>query len=178
MAWEEDLFGLLEDLEQQAVAGYAAERAAELADRSRAEYRQVTLVSRLVASQGAEIGLEVRGVGHVVGKLQRVCATWCVVRGAAQDWVVMLRAVCAVRGASDRSTPEVAWSPLTRLEVGSALRRLADARERCVLHLEDGGRHEGVLHRVGADFVEVGDEASRRLTLVSFGALVAVQSRD
>ena len=42
MAWEEELFALLDDLEQQAEALYDAERDAELADRSRAEYQQVT----------------------------------------------------------------------------------------------------------------------------------------
>ena len=35
MAWEEQLFALLDDLEQQAEALYDAEREAELADRSR-----------------------------------------------------------------------------------------------------------------------------------------------
>ena len=34
--------------------------------------------------------------------------------------------------------PEVAWSPVARLGLGSALRRLAEAGERCVLHLADG----------------------------------------
>ena len=33
MAWEEELFGFLDDLEQQAEALYDAERAPELADR-------------------------------------------------------------------------------------------------------------------------------------------------
>ncbi len=61
-----------------------------------------------------------------------------------------LDAVVAVHGASERSVPEVAWSPIARLGLGSALRRLADAGERCVLHLVDGTMHEAVLRRVGA----------------------------
>ena len=53
MGWEEELFGYLDDLEGQAAALYDAERAPELADRSRAEYQQVTLASRLMASATA-----------------------------------------------------------------------------------------------------------------------------
>ena len=82
-----------------------------------------------------------------------------------------------VLGSSERSTPEVAWSPVARLGLGLALRRLADAGERCVLHLRDGTRHEAVLRRVGADFVEA-QVGAGRLELVAFSALVAVQSRD
>ena len=52
MVWDERLFDLLDDLEGQAEALYAAERDAELADRSRAEYASVTLESRLMASTG------------------------------------------------------------------------------------------------------------------------------
>ena len=46
-----------------------------------------------------------------------------------------------------------------------------------MLHLADGAVHDGVLRRVGADFVEVrvGDG---RTVLVAFANLAAVQSRD
>jgi hypothetical protein len=113
----------------------------------------------------------------VPGRLERVAAGWCVLRGPAQDWVVLLGAVETVRGASARSVPEVAWPAVTRLGIGSALRRLSDARERCVLHLVSGAREEGVPVRVGADFVEV-RQADDRVALVGFGALAAVQSHD
>jgi hypothetical protein len=177
MGWEEDLFAYLDDLEGLAGAWYDAERAAELADRSRAAYRDVTLASRLAASVGAGVRLEVRGVGPVGGTLERVASDWCLVRGAAQDWVVALPAVAAVHGASDRSVPEVAWSPAARLGIGSALRRIADAGERCVVRLTDGAAYDVVLQRVGADFVEAvtGEEC---LVLLGFGALAAVQSRS
>jgi hypothetical protein len=177
VAWEEELFALLDDLEQQAEALYDAERDAELADRSRAEYQQVTLASRLMASVGSELRLEVTGVGQVAGVLDRVATGWCLVGGGPQDWVVRLDAVTAVHGTSERSVPEIAWSPVSRLGLGSALRRVADAGERCVLHLLDGRSHEAVLRRVGADFVEA-TVGEGRTVLVAFGALAAVQSRD
>jgi hypothetical protein len=178
MAWEDELFALLDDLEQQAEALYDAERGFELADRSRAEYQQVTLASRLMASVGSDVGLDVRGVGAVAGTLERVGTGWCLVSGSGQDWIVPLAAVTAVRGASDRSAPEVAWSPVARLGLGSALRRLAEAGERCVFHLTDGRMLDGAVHRVGADFVEARTGEEGRLVLVPFGALAAVQSRD
>ena len=177
MTWEEELFALFDDLEGQAEALYDAERQAELADRSRAEYQQVTLAARLMASVGAPIGLDVLGIGLIDGTLDRVAAGWCLLSGAGQDWIVRLDAVAAVHGASERAVPEVAWSPLTRLGLGGALRRIADAGDRCVVHLVDGRRHDGHVRRVGADFAElvVGED---RLVLVVFAVVAAVQRRD
>jgi hypothetical protein len=178
MTWEEELFALLDDLEQQAESLYDAERDLELADRSRAEYHQVTLASRLMASVGQELVLDLQGVGTVPGTLERIATGWGLLRGTGQDWVFRTGAVLRVLGASPRSVPEVAWSPVARLRMGSALRRVADAGERCVLHLLDGGRQDGILRRVGADFVEVSvGEGEARLELVPFTALAAVQSR-
>lgn len=176
MAWEEELFVLFDDLEQQAEALYDADRAAELADRSRSAYHEVTLASRLMASVGGSVAVDVRGPGLVTGTVERVGTGWFLLRGAAQDWVVALSAVQLVHGASARSLPEPAWSPVAGLGLTSALRRLAEAAERCVLHLVDGTRHEAVLHRVGADFVEAGLPGDRTV-LVALGALAAVQSR-
>jgi hypothetical protein len=177
MAWEEELFAVLDDLEQQAEALYDAERDADLADRSRSEYQQVSLASRLMASVGLPVRLDVLGVGPVSGELDRVASGWCLVSAGDQDWVIRLDAVTVVRGASLRSLPEVAWSPVSKLGLGSALRRIADTGERCVLRLVDGSAHDAVLRRVGADFVEatVGEGHS---VLVAFTNLAAVQSRD
>lgn len=176
MDWDERLFAFLDDLEQQAQALYDADRASELADRSRSEYTAVTLVSRLMASMGREVVLDVHGVGPVAGCLQRVGPDWCLVHGSAQDWVVRHAAVRAVEGASDRSTPEVAWSPVSRLGLGSALRRLADTGSDCRLHATDGTVRDARLARVGADFVEarVGED---RVVLLAIEAIAAVQSR-
>lgn len=177
MGWEDDLFALFDDLEQQAEALYDAERAPEIADRSRWEYQQVTLAGRLMASVARVVVLDVVGVGAVTGTLERVGTGWCVVRGPEQDWVIRSSAIAAVHGASSRARPEVAWPPVSKLGFGSALRRIAESGERCVLHQVDGSRHDGELRRVGADFVEVlvGED---RLVLVAFEALAAVQSRD
>jgi hypothetical protein len=89
---------------------------------------------------------------------------------------VRLPAVTAVEGASERSVPEVAWSPVSRLGLGSALRRLADTGTECRLHAMDGSVRDARLVRVGSDFVEavIGEG---RVVLVARDALAAVQSR-
>jgi hypothetical protein len=177
VGWEEELFGYLDDLEGQAAALYDAERAPELADRGRSEYLQVPLASRLMASVDQEVTLELLGVGAVTGRLARVATGWCLLQGPGQDWVVRLDAVGAVHGGSDRAVPELAWSPVARLGLTAALRRLADSAEPCSLHLVDGRSHDGVLLRVGADFVEIATGEAGRVVLVVFGALAAARSR-
>ncbi len=177
MSWEHDLFALLDDLEGQAAAAYEADREAELADRARTEYGTVTLASRLMASRGRDVSFDLPHLGRLEGRLARVGEEWCLLSGTGQDWIVPLRAVTGVRGASERSVPEVAWSPIDRLGLRAALRRIADAQVRCLLHLADGARHEAYVLRVGADFLE-GRAASGEVLLVPYAGLVAVQSRD
>lgn len=177
MGWEDDLFALFDDLEDQASALYAADRKVELADRSRAEYQQVTLASRLMASIGTTVTLGVEGIGSVSGIIERVAESWLLVSAGDQDWVINLGAVGKVEGASVRSVPDVAWSPLTRLSLGSALRRISETGEPCILHLRDGSRHDGVLRRVGGDFCELVEGEERRTLLVAFEGLAAAQSR-
>jgi hypothetical protein len=174
--WDEQLFALFDDLEQQAETLYDVERESELADRSRSEYAAVTLATRLMASVDSTLVLHLVGVGAVEGELQRVGTDWCLLHGPAQDWIVRTAAVTAVEGASDRSVPEVAWSPVTRLGFGSALRRLADAGEPCVVHGTDGTVREVVLTRVGRDFVEATMGESRSL-LLAHAHVAAVQGR-
>lgn len=180
MAWEEQVFALLEDLEQQADALYDAERSLELADRARAEYAEVSLAARLAASRGTLVEVDVAGTGRLSGVLDRVAAGWLALRVGDQDWVVRTSAVSEVRGASSRALPEVAWSAVDRLGVGSALRRWADEGEECRLHRLDGGRVDGVPTRIGADFVEVRYAGDRTVlvALDALGAAVQVASRS
>ncbi len=176
-SWDHQLFALFDDLEGQAAALHERERDAELADRSRSEYHQVTLDSRLMASVGSRLTLTVAGVGRIEGELQRLGLGWCLVSAHAQDWILRTACVEVVQGASERSVPEVAWSPLHRLGISSALRRLAESQLRCVVHLVGGAQHEAVVHRVGADFVEISTSGGAG-SLIAYDAIGAVQSSD
>ena len=173
-AWEREMFAFLDDLESQASAAMGVEREVEVADRARAEYAAVTLASRLVASTGSQVCLDVVDVGRLEGRLSRTGAGWVLLDSARQRWLVGTAHVTSVRGASERSVPEVAWSPVQRLGLGSALRRLAEDGEPCVVHVVGGGRHEGTVARVGQDFLELVQH--RATVLVATGTVVAVTS--
>lgn len=178
MAWDDDLFGLLDDLEAQAEAAYDLEREVELADRGRAEYAAVTLGSRLMASVGCEVAVTVRAVGVLRGRLARVSEGWCLLVASGRDWVVPWEAVSSVVGGSERSVAEVAWSPVTRLGLGAALRRLAESGHACVVHTVDQHHHDGRVLRVGKDFVELAVGEAGVAALVPFPSLAAISSRD
>ena len=189
--WEERLFALFDDLEQQAEAAFAAERDGEVAERAREEYAAVPLAGRLMAAVDARVTLAVDGVGVVEGILSRVAAGWCLLDAAGQDWIVRLAAVQVARGLPAGAVAEAAWPVTARLGLGSALHRVAGSRDPCRLRLRDGTTYDARLGRVGADFVEayVGDPArptSRNLSrnasgspapiLIAFTALAAVHT--
>ena len=139
----------------------------------------MSLETRLMASQGRPVSLDVDGVGRVSGELRRVGAGWCLVGGDGRDCLVPTAAVESATGLSDRALPEVAWSPLARLGLGSALRRLADESLPCVLLTRSGVRHEVVVLRVGQDFVEAeADGDPPRRVVLAVAAIGVVQSRD
>lgn len=175
MTGERELFDLLDDLEAEAQGLHHAERAEEVADRGRAEYAEVTLASRLMASVGSHVVLDVAGVGGLPGRLERVGTGWARISGARGEWLVRTEAVVHVRGASSRSLPEVAWSPVDRLGLGAALRRLAEAEAEVVVHGLDGSRREGRVGRVGADFVEVAAPGGQ-VGLVTLAHVAAVRA--
>lgn len=169
------LLDVLADLEHHAEALYDAERGLDLLDRAQSEYAQVTLAARLIASVDHEIAVEVAGLGWLAGTLERAAADWLHLVRADRDWIVPYTAVRAVGGASPRAVPAVAWSPLTRLGWTSFLRRLAAAQSPCAMFRADGGRLDGVVGRVGADFVDL-RSPERGVTLVPTAAIVAVAS--
>lgn len=176
MSWEEDLFAVVDDLESQAQAAFAQERNLELEDRRRSEYAEVTLQARLMASVGSSVTLEIAGVGQLRGRLSQVADDWVLLDAGTGEWAVAGAAIVTVEGASRRAVPSVAWPVTARLGLSSALRRLAESGERCVLHRRDGGRHDGVLRRIGGDFCELHAGEPVRSILVSLDGLAAVQS--
>lgn len=182
MGWDQDLFALLDDLEGRAEAGFALERGAEIRDRGQAEYGEVAVAGRLMASRGRQVTLEVDGVGALPGTLVRSAADWLLLEASGCEWLVPHRCLLSIEGASPRSLPEAAWSPLSRLSLTSALRGLADTGLPCLLYRRDGGRLEASPRRVGRDFVEVevereGVRAAARTLLVPFAGIAAVRSR-
>jgi hypothetical protein len=169
---------VFEDLEQQAEGLALAERDAELADRSRAEYAQVTLAARVHASLGRPVLLELLGAGPVRGTLARAGTDWCLVAddcgpGAPeQEWLVRLGALRGAQGLSERAVAPEARPAVARLGFGSALRRLGEGGAELVLCHVDGSRSQAAVVRVGSDFVEV--TAADGPAVLTFAGLAAV----
>ncbi|MBE7323473.1 hypothetical protein IEQ44_02245 [Nocardioides sp. Y6] len=176
---EHEVFDVLADLEAQAETVHHWARLAEVDDRSRAEYHEVTLDARLMASTGLPVVLAVRGAGHVRGRLVGVGEGWCRLEDDRRAWVVRTPAVTTAQGLSSRAVPRVAWSRLDAVGLRAPLRRLADAAARCDLVLADGSAVAGRVARVGADFVEVEQSSSpgaeTRHVLVALDALAVVR---
>jgi hypothetical protein len=179
--WEERLFELFDDLDQQAEGLALAERDIEVAELGRAEYAGVDLASRLHASVGGQVRMAVSGLGVLEARLCAAGQDWCLLSneplGPAREWVVRFAAVAMAEGLSERAAPEPARPVTARLGLGSALRRLAESREPVVLTRLDGATTRGRLRRVGADFVEVVPDGDRPgVILLPFGHLAAARS--
>lgn len=175
MRWDVRLQALFDDLEQQATGLSLAERDAEVAELRRAEYAGIGLTSRLRASVGARLLVDVLGVGPVEGELHRVGDGWLLI-GAVQDWVVAAAALGSVRGLPDRVAPAGPSPVQARLGIGSVLRGLAATRSEVVVHRRDGRSTRGTLGRVGADFVELRAAEGGHVEVVPFTAVAAVRS--
>jgi hypothetical protein len=180
MRWEDGLVELFDDLEQQAEGLALAVRDADVAERSRAEYAQVDLASRLHASVGSRVQLGVVGVGQLDATLVRVGLDWCLAALGQVEWVVPLAAVTHARGLSGRALSEPARPVVARLGLGSVLRRVAESRSAVFVHRLDGGVVHGQVDRVGADFLEmtVGEspvDGNGCVEVVAFAHLAAIR---
>lgn len=174
--WDEKLFAVFDDLEQQADALFDAERDLELADLARAEYAEVTLAGRLMAAVDQDVAVDVVAVGRLEGRLTRVAAEWMMLSVGTAEWVVPLAAVTAAQVPTDRSVPDVAWSVVARrLGLRSALRRLADSAASCVVHTREGAQLQGRIGRVGQDFFEL-QVAATATQLVPLATVAGLQS--
>ncbi len=151
MRWQE----LFADLEGQARSLEQADQRSEVAERTRAEVGQISLINRLRAHVSRPVTLMVVGAGDITGQLRRVGADWLLV--AAPDEVIV--PLSAVSAAAD--LPPAAVSPegvgvvASRLGLGSVLRAVARDRGSVALHLRDSVVVVGTPDRVGFDFLDL-----------------------
>lgn len=181
MGWEDALLGLFEDLEQQAAGLHLVEREAEVAELSVAEYAQVTLASRVHASVGQQLNIQLLGGRRAAGRLARAGQGWMLLVDGRHETVVRTAAVCTLAGLSPRADPEQTWSVVDRLSLRALLRRLAAQGGLLRIVLVDGGHLEGRLGRVGHDFVEVRvgepgpEERDREVSVLPMETVAMVQ---
>jgi hypothetical protein len=177
VSWEERLFQVFDDLEQEAAGLALVARDAAASERARELYSEVDLASRFHGSVGALVELVVTGSGPVRGRLARVGRGWCLVVLADEDGreaAVNLAGLQGVRGLAARATPEAARPVTSRLRLASALRGMAADGEAVAVTRVDGEVRRGRLLRVGSDFVELLTEV-RSTEVVPMSALAVVR---
>ena len=179
MSWEDSMFAVFDDLEQQAEGLSLVERDAEVADLTLAEYSRVGLASRLHASVGRDLRVRLLG-GHVLsGRLARLGEDWFLLADGSSEWVVRHQGVATLDGLSIKAHSEDTWSVVDRLTLRAVLRRLAAAGESCLVHFCDDQQAEGRVGRVGRDFFELdtGVGVGRITQVVPNDAVAALQGR-
>lgn len=162
MRWDE----LFADLEGQAVALAAAEREAEVAERTRGEFARVALLNRLRARTGDLLSAQVLGVGPVEGRLERVGADWLLLDFAGEV-VVPVSALAFVRDLpAEAVSPSGVGAVAARIPLTAVLRTLARDRSVVSTALRDATVVVGTPDRVGKDWVDLAvhepGEAPRR----------------
>jgi hypothetical protein len=179
MGWEESMFALFDDLEQQAAGLHLSERDAEVADLTLTEYSRVSLGSRLHASLDRELRVRLAGGRLVTGRLARVGEDWLLLVDRSAEWIVRYEGVVTLAGLSARADSEQTWSVVDRLSLRAVLRRLSSVNERCLVHFADGHQVDGRVGRVGRDFFEllVGERQDRSVQVVPVGQVSALQGR-
>lgn len=151
MRWK----ALFDDLEAQLDAADQVVSDAEIADRVRREQGSVTLSDRLRGQLGLILRLGTPGGEIFEGELTHVGSEWVVLSAAPGEVVIPLAAIRLIEGlgrtaASEKSRVQGA------LGLASALRTLARNRASVTVHRIEGGRRiDGVIDRVGKDFLEI-----------------------
>ena len=182
MRWDR----LFDDVEGQLEAAQRAELAGEVADRTRREVARLRLVDRLRANLGAELTLTVAGSGALAGRLARVGPDWLLLLPPSGPPALVVRdAVQAVAGLPLAAVEPGSEGPvLSRLDLGHALRAVARDRSPVSVLLRHGGRLDGTVDRVGADFIDVAvhpageprrDPAVRAVSCVALSGLSMIR---
>lgn len=177
MRWDR----LFADLEAQAERDRTLELQAETEERTRAERASTTLASRLRASTGEHIVLDLRSGRRIAGTLAGTGAGWLMVgaRGLDPTWTLVVEGgIGAVRSLPFRAADD-AGAVHGALGPGHVLRTLSRDRS-LVTTVADAGEIHGMIGAVGRDHVDVvampgrDVRGAREVVTVPFAALQAV----
>lgn len=173
------MFAVFDDLEQQAAGLHLAERDAEVADLTVAEYSRVSLGGRLHASLGLDLRARLVGGHQVAGRLARVGEDWMLLVDRSGEWIVRYAGIVTLTGLSARADSEETWSVMDRLTLRAVLRRFSGVSTPCLVHFTDDQQIGGRVGRVGRDFFElvVGAGPDRSMQVVPVASVAALQGR-
>lgn len=174
MRWD----ALFADLAAQADALGGAERAAEIADRTRSEVGRLGLMDRLRPAIGTQLRVVCHGGLTLTGRLDRVHPEWLLLsEGGGREALVAASGLISVGGLTKLTAAPDSFSAVdARFGLRLALRGIARDRSPVRLHLVDGTVLDGTVDRAGTDFVEVAVHPlgePRRRAVVSQTVLVA-----
>lgn len=182
MRWK----SLFDDVEAQFEAAEQAALESEVADRFRSEQATLGLVDRMRGQIGLVLKVAVSNGRVFTGELTHVGSEWLVLSSAAEEVIVPFHAVQLVEGLG-RTVALEASRLQQALGLSSALRTLSRDRAPVTLHRVGSElRVEGVIDRVGKDFVELAEVLpgeQRRRTGVSsvfavpFRSIAAISTR-
>jgi hypothetical protein len=173
--WE----ALFADLAAQRAALEHAELAAEVAERTRGEVGGIAVHDRLRAAIGADVRLALCGGTWLAGKLTQVGRDWLLLSEPGEVLAASGQ-LLSVRGL-DRAAAAPGTTGIVESRIGIRQPLRAVARDRSVvrIHLVDGSVRDGVIHRVGADDVELGVPRQRadraHDEVVAIAAIAAVR---
>jgi hypothetical protein len=165
---------VVEDLEQQAAGLHLRDRDDEVDQLGQAEYAEVDLVARLHGSVDRWLRLTLVDGVRVEGTLVSAGVDFGVLEDEHNAWLVRSGAIARAHGLSGRAVTEPARPVLARLRIRAMLRRLAADEVPVRVHLVHGAGLDGMLGRVGADFVELAVAGVSEL--VGIDAVTAVRS--
>jgi hypothetical protein len=148
---------LFDDLEGQYDEAERLEMSAEVADRTRRELARLRLTDRARLAIGSVLNIGLGRAGPLNGQLLAAGPDWLLVRADnGPECLVALSAVDWVAGLSGLAVePESVGAVQARLDLGYALRRIAQDRSPVTVVLRDGGQLTGTIDRVGADHVDL-----------------------
>lgn len=151
MRWQE----LFADLESQARSLERADQDGEIAERTRAEIGQITLVNRLRSQIGEPVRLTVSGQQTVGGRLDQVGADWLLLAGPTEVIVPMSGVTSVTDLPLAAVSPEGVGDVASRITLASALRAVAIDRAAVRVRFRDKSTLTGTPDRVGADFFDL-----------------------
>lgn len=168
---------LFDDLGAQLAAAEAGDRAAAVADLTRAEHATITLVERMRGTTGS-VTLELRDGSSVTGELRDAASEWVLVGERRRQHLVPAGAIAAVGGLGRHAQPARSGRS-ERLGLGHVLRALMRDR-RPVQVRTPAGVFPGWIARVGKDHVdlEVSPGAAHGARAVPWSALLCVSETD
>lgn len=173
MRWERlfaDLGGEMDEAER-------AERAGEVAERSRAETGRVALADRLRASVGATVRLWVRAGTAWGGRIEAVGPDWILLAPSdTEQLLVALAAVESATGLVRQARLPDGGVVAARLDLRHALRQLVRDRAFVQVVCVSTRVVTGTPLRVGADFVEVAEHGPGERMPPAPGRLVMIDS--